>query len=238
MGENVNSGERTSGLGSFLHGILHQGREDYSVIFDAEKIKRNIGKLFLTIFLLCFVYGLVMGIPSGLSQIVSSGLKVPILFLLTLFICFPVLYVTNVLLGSHLGCLQLLALILSALSLNAILLASCAPIVVFFIITGASYHFLKLLHVLIFATGGIWGMVSLWKGLLVMCERYNVYPRQALKILKVWIVIFAFVGMQMAWSLRPFLGSPDLPFQIFRKRGGNIYQSVWISLVKLAEKMD
>lgn len=231
-------GNTKVGLSGFLYGILRQQESNFSHIFETKQVKRQLGLLFLTIFLLSGFYGVVMGIPSGIDQMISSAIKVPVLFLLTLFICFPVLYVVNVLMGSRLSFQQLLALILSALALNGILLASCAPVVVFFIITGSSYHFLKLLHVVIFAFSGIWAMVALWRGLLVMCEKFNVYPKQAIRILKVWIVVFAFVGTQMAWSLRPFVGAPDLPFQIFRKKGGNFYQSVWVSMVNLAQKAD
>ena len=32
-----------------------------------------------------------------------------------------------------------------------------------------------------------------------------------------WLVMYAFVGMQMGWVLRPFLGSPGLPTTFFRQ---------------------
>jgi hypothetical protein len=138
-----------------------------------------------------------------------------------------VLYVVIVIMGSRLSFRQTFALILLALALNSILLASCATIVLFFTITGADYDFLKLLHVLIFAFSGAWGMMGLWRGLVAMCETSSLYPKQAVRILQIWILIYAFVGTQMAWSLRPFIGSPDLEFELFRKgQTGNFYQAV------------
>jgi hypothetical protein len=45
----------------------------------------------------------------------------------------------------------------------------------------------------------------------------------------------AFVGMQLAWNLRPFVGSRDLPFQILRQRESNFYVAVAGSLSELID---
>ncbi|HEX2975810.1 MAG TPA: hypothetical protein VHO68_07725, partial [Bacteroidales bacterium] len=42
-----------------------------------------------------------------------------------------------------------------------------------------------------------------------------------------WVVILAFVSSQLAWNLRPFVGSRDMEFQIFRKQQGNFYVAVF-----------
>jgi hypothetical protein len=42
----------------------------------------------------------------------------------------------------------------------------------------------------------------------------------------------------MAWSLRPFVGSPELDFQLFRNdREGNFYKAVWTSVVNLTDDL-
>ena len=39
-----------------------------------------------------------------------------------------------------------------------------------------------------------------------------------------WLVIYAFVGVQMAWILRPFVGDPNMEVQFFRPEAwGNAY---------------
>jgi len=44
---------------------------------------------------------------------------------------------------------------------------------------------------------------------------------------RTWIVIYAFVGIQMGWVLRPFVGAPGAPVQFFRKDPwGNAYVRV------------
>lgn len=41
-----------------------------------------------------------------------------------------------------------------------------------------------------------------------------------------WLVLFGLVGAQMGWVLRPFVGSPSLPFQFFRGRESNFFEAV------------
>jgi hypothetical protein len=36
-------------------------------------------------------------------------------------------------------------------------------------------------------------------------------------ILRTWIVIYVFVGIQMGWVLRPFIGNPGAPVRFFRE---------------------
>ena len=43
-------------------------------------------------------------------------------------------------------------------------------------------------------------------------------------MLRTWIVVYAFVGIQMGWFLRPFIGDPAIPVQFFRSESwGNAY---------------
>lgn len=62
-------------------------------------------------------------------------------------------------------------------------------------------------------------------------------PRRTLarRVFRVWVVLYAIVGAQMGWVLRPFIGSParDLPFALFRPRESSIFVAVFKTLVKL-----
>jgi hypothetical protein len=217
-----------------LDGILRRREDYFAEIFDSQNLRVRVRAFVLTIICLSFVYGAAMGASAfvvgfqrGLEQMLASGLKVPALYLLTVLISFPALFIILVLMGSKLSFTQSLSLILLALTLNSILLAAFAPIVLFFIITDSSYEFVKLLHVVVMAFSGCWAMGALWHGLREMCEKSNLYPKRAVRILQIWVLLFGFVGTQMAWSLRPFVGSPDKPFQIFRaEQEGNFYKAV------------
>jgi hypothetical protein len=45
-------------------------------------------------------------------------------------------------------------------------------------------------------------------------------------VFRLWMIVFALVGAQMGWVLRPFIGNPDMPFTWFRGRESNFFQAV------------
>lgn len=49
---------------------------------------------------------------------------------------------------------------------------------------------------------------------------------KAALVFRIWVVVFSIVGAQMSWVLRPFIGSPDMPFTWFRERQGNFFLDV------------
>ncbi len=220
-------------------GLLRRRETFFEAIFQDQEIRPLIRWSVTATILLTAFYGLAMGMMSigshgfatGMAQSFSSAVKIPLLYFLSLLVCYPLLYFVIVLIGSKLSFLQTLTLILLAVTMNAILLAGCAPIVLFFIFTGSDYTFIKALHVVVFGFSGAWAMTALWQGLIVMCEKSDLYPKQAIRILQIWILVFGFVGAQMAWSLRPFIGSPDREFEFLREQvkgqnEGNIYQAL------------
>lgn len=50
--------------------------------------------------------------------------------------------------------------------------------------------------------------------------------RRIKAVFTIWMIVFGLVGAQMSWILRPFVGSPDIPFQWFRPRGSNFFEAV------------
>ena len=50
--------------------------------------------------------------------------------------------------------------------------------------------------------------------------------RHVKKVFACWVIVFGLVGAQMGWVLRPFIGSPELPFQFFRARESNFFEAV------------
>ena len=114
-------------------------------------------------------------------------------------------------------------------------MVSFTPIVVFFVLTGGNYHFLQLLHVAIFLLSGSFCMKTVLDALKFSCEQKNVYPRTGVVVFRFWVVILAFVGIQLAWNLRPFLAEKDKPFALFRQYEGNFYTAVIYSVQQLAK---
>jgi len=54
--------------------------------------------------------------------------------------------------------------------------------------------------------------------------------RKALRVFRIWTLVFALVGAQMSWVLRPFVGNPNMPFTWFRARESNFFLAVLRSL--------
>jgi hypothetical protein len=57
--------------------------------------------------------------------------------------------------------------------------------------------------------------------------------QRAKNVFKAWMLVFALVGAQMSWVLRPFIGSPDMPFTWFREQESNFFVAVLKALVAL-----
>jgi hypothetical protein len=223
-----------TGFGHFLALILSDRERFFAEVAESDGLPGKLTYSLCTLLALCALYGAAAGAYAGPAQAISAAIKLPVLFLGTLAICFPGFFVIQVLVGSRLRLQQVLALVLGALALGAIVLAAVVPITAFFLLTGANYYFLTLLHVLIVLGAGLVGMAALHEGLAFACEKRGVYPKNAMTIMKVWAVLFAFVGIQMAWGLQPFVGDRGQPFQLFRHNEGNFYTAVIYSLQKLS----
>jgi hypothetical protein len=216
--------------------VFQQGDEFFEVLSSSEKSLTYVIKQLLLIILFTFLYGIVMGSYNGFLQAFVTSIKLPVLVLLSIAICFPAFYVIQFMLGSKMSFYQMSNVILAGFVVFSTIMVSFAPIVIFFMITGNNYAFLKLLHVAIFVFSGIFSIRTIINGLKFSCEKKNVYPKLGINIFKIWIFIFAFVSMQLAWNLRPFVGSKNLPFELFREKEGNFYLAVITSISDLNKK--
>ncbi len=131
-------------------------------------IELPVGGLSILLIVLAMIHGACMGSfavfrGAGMShlQVVASTLKVPALFVLTLVVTFPSLYVFNALVGSRLLIDAVLRLLIAALAVTVAVLASLGPIVAFFSASTTSYPFMVLLNVVVFVIAGLMGMAFL-----------------------------------------------------------------------------
>jgi hypothetical protein len=225
--------EKKSGLLEVFK--IFQSPESYFDERNKEQSKKLILNQVLIICVFTFLYGIVMGSYHSFLQSLVAGLKVTFLFLSAIIICFPSFYVIQQVLGSRMTLKHMVIIILSGFVLTSAIALSFAPIVILFQITGGNYHFLQLLHVAIFIFSGIFGMRLMVEALKFACEKKDIYPHIGVTVFRIWIIILAFVGIQIAWNLRPFLCNKTEEFKLFRKYEGNFYTAIIYSVQQLVK---
>ncbi len=211
-----------------------QNRDElFHTLIQDENPVRKILSQYLLMNIFSFLYGIVMGSYHSLTQALAAGIKVPLLFSLALLICFPAFFIIQYILGSKLKLHQMISIILSGFVLTTSIMISFVPIIAFFLLTGSNYYFLQLLHIGVFILSGIFGTKTIIDALKFTCEEKGVYPKIGVDVFRFWIVILAFVGIQLAWNLRPFLGDREKPFNLFRDYEGNFYAALLYSFNQL-----
>src|SRR5688572_13819628 len=135
--------------GSLVERLLRDPESLWREVESGHGLGRLNRQLVLATALPLAIHGAVLGASSGVLQALSSALKLPLLFLLTLAICLPALYLFNLVFGSRLRAAQTLAVLLAAMATTAVLTLGFAPISVFFLLSARSYAFFKLLNVAI-----------------------------------------------------------------------------------------
>jgi hypothetical protein len=223
---------KSSGIKYFavLIGFLRDRPGFLEEVRQGIRLPNKIISLLVCSSLFIAAYGAIIGAYHSWMQAISSAIKLPALYLITLLICIPTLFFANIIFGSKRSFAQHLALVLTAVSVTSVLLFSFAPITLFFLITTNNYQFLILLNVLIFAITGFIGVSSLYQATSLVLEQDDEGSKTRQKILQFWLFLYAFVGSQLGWTLRPFFGTPGSVFELFREREGNFYLSVIKSL--------
>lgn len=268
------------------------------------KVESKIASLLIASSVFFAIYGAIIGASSTWLQVISSAIKLPALYLITLSICLPTLFFFDILFGSALSFSQYAALSLITVSVISVLLFSFAPITLFFLISIHDYTFFLLLNVAIFALTGLVGIRLFYAGMrsisrskeprlqdrefspsesrssesrssesreLALNEtsfkaassaedfmpiaeagltrstastefqpidrslvaKEDGLQKTRIRLLKFWLLLYALVGSQLGWTLRPFFGAPGEPFQLFRTIEGNFYAQVWRSILTL-----
>lgn len=188
--------------------------------------------LFLLLTLLVvfgLLYGAVMGSFGGVTgrralQPLYSGLKVPLLLLVTFALSIPSFFVLNTILGLRDDFPEVLRGLVAAQAALTVVLASLAPLTAFWYVSTPHYQQALAFNALTFGISSVAAQFLLRRWYRPLVARN---PRHRV-LLRAWLVIYAFVGIQMAWVLRPFVGHPNAPTRFFRygSAWGNAYEHV------------
>ena len=179
-----------------------------------------------TAIVLCaFCYGMAMGSSDARAlQMLYSGLKLPILLVVTCLLCFPAFFIANTLAGLRNDFPEAIRAIWTSQAVVAITLASLTPLTLFWYISSDVYRLAILFNALMMTIATIGGQIKLWSTYRRLIAR----NRKHLVMVWFWLFCYAFVGIQMGWTLRPFIGSAAAETTFFRSEAfSNAYVVVF-----------
>lgn len=223
---NKTSQRPTSGdLGDYLAlpgKILQSPASFFEEIQKSVDLPAKIVSLLILTSSFLFIYGALLGSGHPL-QAISSAFKLPLIFLGSLLACMPALYIFDILLGSKRSLAQTLAILLTAVTVTALLLFSFAPIAAVLRLAVAGFQFFKVLNVTFIGIAMVVGVLYLERGLRqTSAAEGNQLMRELVYAL--WLVLLLFMIGQLAWSLRPFFHYPDTTFILITGNGGNLFE--------------
>ena len=141
----------------------------FESIRDGKDVRAKALTLVVTAILCLMAYGFTVGLAKSPLQALSSALKMPVLFVLTMAFCLPSLYFFSLtLLRTPLSMLQVQAVVLAGISVTAFLLLGLVPISLFFVLTSSNYPFFQLMAVLFVGTSAVIGVYFLWRGMTLV----------------------------------------------------------------------
>lgn len=176
-----------------------------------------------------WIYGAAMGSYGARPlQALYSALKVPFLLSAATLVVLPNFFVVNTVLGLRDDLGAALRGVLAAQATVAVALAAMAPLALFVYASSDDYNNAIMLNGAMFAVATLCGQITLNRhyGPLVARDPLHRIGKRA------WLVLYVFVAVQLAWVLRPFIGTLDMPTHFFRENAwSNAYVVVWRQIV-------
>jgi hypothetical protein len=164
-------------------------------------------------------YGAMMGTYRGLAaqeqwarQIAYSALKVPLLLTASFVISLPSFFVLSTLFGLREDFSKSLRALIAAQAGLAVVLAALSPLTLLWYASSANYQAAQLINGVMFAVASLAGQYLLrgyYRPLMARNPRHRT-------MLWCWGLAYVLVAIQLAWLLRPFIGSPKQPVEFLR----------------------
>jgi hypothetical protein len=135
------------------------------------------------------------------------------LLFVTTLICIPGFFVLNTLLGLREDFTRSLQAILAGQAAMSVVLASLAPHTRFWYFSISTHGNAILLNLAMFTLAALAGQFVMWRYYLPLIRQRIAHA----VMLGMWLILYGFVGVQMGWMLRPFVGSPHMAVTFFRQ---------------------
>jgi hypothetical protein len=190
------------------------------------------------------LYGAAMGWWRDPQQGIFVAVKFPLIILLVTLGNSLINGMLAPLLGLDIQFRQSFSVILMSFTITAACLGAFSPIMAFLVWNAPEmsskasgnlgYDFILLAHVTIIGLAGVAGNTRLFQLLL----RLGGSRMIALRVMLAWLSGNLFLGSQLTWILRPFIGSPTLPVEFLRRNAfqGNFYEAVFHSLRQILDQ--
>ena len=209
---------------------------------DPEKIRqwleqsnlRSTAVCTLVVLIGSGLYGFTVGLWRAPLQAVYTAIKFPLLIFLT---CGGNALLNGLLaqvLGSGLSARQTSLAILMSFALTSLVLGALSPVSLFVLYntsplasqaTLLGHSVILLTHVFFIACAGLIANHHLYR----LLEKVSPSRAIARRVLAGWLGGNFLLGSQLAWVLRPFIGSPGLAIEFLRQDPlrGNFYEAVF-----------
>ena len=187
------------------------------------------------------LYGAAMGWWRAPEQALYVGLKFPLIILLTTLGNALLNAMLAPLLGLNISLRQSFLAVLMSFAITAAILGAFSPLLAFVVWNAppmtpdvkstTAYALIKLLHVVVIAFAGIAGNARLFQ----LLAQLSGSKRVAKRVLTAWLAVNLFLGSQLTWIARPFIGAPQLPVAFLRDGAfkGSFYENVFQTLTGL-----
>ena len=177
------------------------------------------------------LFGAAIGAWRAPLQALYLAAKLPLILILTAVFNGLANGMLAPLLGLNIGFRQSFLLVLSSFAIAAAILAGFSPVMLFLIwnapaadVSGVSFHVILLTGIMAIAFAGVAANVRLLGFLRGIAKD----GKTARGVLLAWLSGNLFLGAQISWNLRPFVGSPEMKVEFLREDAfsGNFYESV------------
>lgn len=222
--------------------VLLRGEEHslqaWSAEWNARRVLAQIGVIILG----AGLYGAAVGWWRDPLQALYTAIKFPLIILLTAAGNALLNGMLAPLLGLNIRFRQSFLAILMSFSIAGAILGAFAPLMAFVVwnsppltpdawASEGPYSFILFVFVVVTAFAGIAANLRL----LQLLRRLGGRSAVAFRVLFAWLAGNLFVGTQLSWILRPFIGSPALPVAFLRPDAfkGNFYETIFHVAVRL-----
>lgn len=218
--------------------LLHGADRLLAEVIAGRNLLRHWLRLCVAMAACAALYGAVLGLWHGPRLALYDAVKLPLVLLLTSALTVGFAWIAAAVLGLPLRFGQVAVLTFLALAVASLLLASLVPVAWFFNLSApeptpearTAHNLLYLLHTAFVGACGLAGTVALWRAM----HRIDAPQRTLRLVYAVWVAAFALVGGEVAWVLRPFVGSVYMPVQFLRPDAfdGNVYEFIVTDILK------